>query len=120
MSEPALLAIAAALVCGERIGDGGSWQALLTVVRAKLDVTATPATAAGIDEVARRLAEESAADEEFAAQLAAAWELAARGGRGSHNIVLGTPTGSVIQASTITDVSLSTQPRPRGWFRRDR
>jgi hypothetical protein len=109
MGESTLLTIAAALVGDERIGDEGSWHALRAVVGAKVDVAG-----AGIEQVARQLAESSAADEEFAAKLAAAWERAARGRGGHvHNVAMGTPTGAVFQTGNIGGSVVMSSPAPK-------
>ena len=105
MGESTLFTIAAALAGDERIGEDSAWRRLLAVVSAKVDVAAARGDEplAGIERVARQLAEASAADEEFAARLAEVWELAARGGRGARNVVLG-EVSHIIQADTITGV----------------
>ncbi|MFC0439004.1 hypothetical protein [Kutzneria buriramensis] len=108
MNETTLLTIAAALVGDERIGDEGSWQQLRVVVGAKVDVTA-----AGIEQVAGQLAQACADDEAFAAKLAAVWEVAARGrGHGVLNVALGTPTGTLFQAGSISGSVVMSSPEP--------
>jgi hypothetical protein len=108
MNETTLLTIAAALVGDERIGDERSWQQLRMVVGAKVDVAG-----AGIEQVARQLAEACADDEAFAAKLAAVWEAAARGRGGVvHNVAQGTPTGTLFQAGSISGSVVMSSPEP--------